>query len=316
LTIKKYTSTDKQIWDNFLSVSKNATFLFRRDFIEYHGERFLDHSVLIFNSKKKILALFPACQKNKTIYSHSGLSYGGIIFHQDIRFHETKAIFQILLDYFQLQGFQKIIYKQLPYFYQQYPNYEEDIILYQLKAQLIRKDIGAIIDLQSSRPATFLRGRSRELDLQKAQNYGLEIIQSNELSFFWENILTPNLRIRHQIYPTHSLKEINHLAHLFPENISFFTVQKNQEVLAGTLIFQTNEVAHAQYIASSKLGKKHGALTLLFQHLVQNEYSYFKFFSFGVSTENQGKNLNQGLHTWKESFGARAVPHNIYQILI
>ena len=316
MAIKKYTSADKQIWDNFLSISKNATFLFRRDFIEYHGERFIDHSVLIFNSKKKLLALFPACQKKKTIHSHSGLSYGGIIFHQDIRLHEAKIVFQVLLNYFQSQGFQKIIYKQLPYFYQKYPNYEEDIILYQLKAQLIRKDIGAIIDLQSLRSTTFLRGRSRELDLQKAQNHNLKIIQSNNLSYFWKNILIPNLKTRHQISPTHSLNQITYLVDLFPKNIRFFSVQKNQQIVAGTLIFQTDEVAHAQYIASSELGKKHGALTLLFQHLVRNKYSDFKFFSFGISTENQGKHLNQGLHTWKESFGARAIPHNIYQILI
>ena len=39
-----------------------------------------------------------------------------------------------------------------------------------------------------------------------------------------------------------------------------------------------------------------------------------KYFDFGISNENNGENINEGLSYWKESFGARTIIHNFYEI--
>ena len=82
------------IWNDFVSKSKNGTFLFHRDFIEYHSDKFDDFSLLVF-FKQELVALLPANQVNNTIFSHQGLTYGGLILKQDIKFG-TPATYDLI----------------------------------------------------------------------------------------------------------------------------------------------------------------------------------------------------------------------------
>ncbi len=49
LSVERYTASRKREWDAFVSAAKNATFLFSRDYMDYHSDRFADHSLMIFN---------------------------------------------------------------------------------------------------------------------------------------------------------------------------------------------------------------------------------------------------------------------------
>ena len=46
--VEKYTKENRLAWDTFISGAKNATFLFARDFMEYHSDRFTDYSLLVY----------------------------------------------------------------------------------------------------------------------------------------------------------------------------------------------------------------------------------------------------------------------------
>ncbi|HQW68620.1 MAG TPA: hypothetical protein PLH25_03065, partial [Flavobacterium sp.] len=78
-TIKKYNSEYFTIWNAFVSSSSNATFLFHRDFMEYHSDRFEDYSLLVFEDEK-LISIFPANRVENTVFSHQGLTYGGFVF--------------------------------------------------------------------------------------------------------------------------------------------------------------------------------------------------------------------------------------------
>ena len=52
--VRQYESKDYQDWNAFIGKAKNATFLFNRDFMEYHKERFDDFSLLIFVDEKLV----------------------------------------------------------------------------------------------------------------------------------------------------------------------------------------------------------------------------------------------------------------------
>lgn len=49
MKIEIYKSGLKAEWDGFVRNSKNGTFLFYRDFIEYHGDRFGDYSLMFYD---------------------------------------------------------------------------------------------------------------------------------------------------------------------------------------------------------------------------------------------------------------------------
>ena len=78
-TVKKYTENDYAIWNDFIEHAKNATFLFHRDFMEYHKDRFEDYSLLVFDGEK-LVAVLPANKNGETLYSHQGLTYGGLVY--------------------------------------------------------------------------------------------------------------------------------------------------------------------------------------------------------------------------------------------
>ncbi len=46
--------------------------------MDYHSDRFNDHS-LVFTRKNRLIGLLPANIKDEALYSHGGLTFGGII---------------------------------------------------------------------------------------------------------------------------------------------------------------------------------------------------------------------------------------------
>ena len=49
-------------------------------------------------------------------------------------------------------------------------------------------------------------------------------------------------------------------------------------------------------------------------HLIKNVFQNKSCFDFGISNENQGKHINEGLNYWKEGFGARTITQDFYDI--
>jgi hypothetical protein len=65
----EYTHNQKQSWDEFITNSKNGNFLFYRDYVEYHSDRFTDNS-LMFYEKDNLVAVMPANIKDKTLIGY------------------------------------------------------------------------------------------------------------------------------------------------------------------------------------------------------------------------------------------------------
>jgi hypothetical protein len=104
------------------------------------------------------------------------------------------------------------------------------------------------------------------------------------------------------------------LLNRFPDNIHLYEIH-DQNILAGTLLFESKNVVHAQYISATPKGRERGALDLLFDHLLSVVFAKKEFFSFGTSNGSDGQQLNRGLMSWKEGFGARVHTLDIYEIL-
>ena len=81
-TVRRYSSEYFELWNAFISIAKNATFLFHRDFMEYHSDRFQDFSLLVFEGEK-LMSVLPANRVGDTVFSHQGLTYGGLVLDDD-----------------------------------------------------------------------------------------------------------------------------------------------------------------------------------------------------------------------------------------
>jgi hypothetical protein len=308
-SVKKYTAEDKFLWQQFMETSKNATFLFQRDFMEYHADRFTDHSLLVLK-KGKPVALLPANIADNTLYSHQGLSYGGLILHKKVKLKEVAAIFSSVLQFLNEKGIETLQIKMLPKIYNRLPADELDYLLFIASAERVRADVLSVIDNKNP-----LRIATNRLEgVKKAQKQGLRIVEENDFKGFWEKILTPNLALRHQALPVHSLGEITDLASKFPINIVQFNVYKDNEIVGGATIFETEAVAHVQYISANEDKQQLGTLDFLFEYLITERFRNKRYFDFGTSNENNGKNINEGLLYWKECFGARSIVQSFYEV--
>lgn len=312
ILIERYTSEAHAEWDNLVAGARNGTFLHRRDFMEYHSDRFDDCSLLARNGETgKLLCVMPACKKGDTLSSHSGLTYGGwLLPASGIDAPTLLEVFDKMIDFARQKAINKIIYKPVPYIYHTYPCDEELYALFRYSAKQVAANLSAAIDL--SNPIAFDRGNRHNLNV--AQRHGIKIAESDDWCSFW-HILTAVLNERHNLSPVHSLPEIELLHSRFPDSIKLWTATLDGETVAGTVVFNTATVAHAQYIASSSKGRETKALSALFNHVIAVAQSEGKrFFDFGVSTEADGTYLNEGLNAQKWRFGARGVIYPIYEI--
>ncbi len=307
--IKKITSLDKALWNDFVRSAKNSTFLFQRDFMEYHSDRFEDHSLMIFKDDK-IVGLLPANILNGTLYSHQGLTYGGLLVNKKIKLKQFIEIFKSLLKFLNREGIEKLQLKLLPKIYCSIPSDEMDYLLFITDAEIIRTDVLSVIHNQNP-----IKIASNRLEgLKKAQKNNLRIEEGNDFESFWNEILIPNLALRHDTLPVHSLGEIAQLGNDFPKNILQFNVFKDSDIVGGATIFETENVAHVQYISANEDKQQLGTLDFLFEFLINNRFKNKKYFDFGTSNENQGKNINEGLLYWKECFGARSISQSFYEV--
>ncbi|WP_040251528.1 hypothetical protein [Psychroserpens mesophilus] len=308
--IKIYQPELKQQWDEFVATSKNATFLFQRDFMEYHQDRFEDYSLMIFNTNK-LFAVMPANKNGNKICSHQGLSYGGLVLSKDCKFEHVLSAFETLLKFLNGKGFSNLELKLLPKIYHKLPGDEIDYLMFKTKAEIIRRDVSAVIDMLNPLK---IKSSNRIRNLKKARLNHIEVRESMQLDSFFNEILIPNLQEQHEALPVHSVAEITELKTKFPNNIRQFNAYYQNDIIAGVTVFETEQVAHAQYISTINSKKEFAGLDAIFDALVHTFFKNKRYLSFGISNENQGQHINRGLLKWKESFGARVISHDFYNV--
>lgn len=309
ITVQRYQKSDFSRWNSFVNEAKNSTFLFHRDFMEYHADRFEDFSLLLLDENQNITAVLPANIVGKTLYSHQGLTYGGLILKFDIQLFEVINLTLSLLLYLFENQIYKLYLKQLPVFYSKTPTDEMEYISYLLNAKLVRRDSLSVINLDSK--VSYNYGRKRSV--KRGIDNNLICVQENTFEEFWNNILIPNLKIKHNAMPVHSLEEITLLKSKFPNNIKQFNVYKDGEIVAGTTMFIYDNVAKPQYISGNFQKNKIGSIDFLYDFLLK-EFQNKSYFDFGPSNVDEGKKVVEGILFWKESFGARTYVQNFYEI--
>lgn len=308
ISVVPYNANIKESWNLFNRDSKNGIFMFDRNYMDYHADRFIDHS-LMFYEDSKLIALLPLNIKDCILYSHQGLTFGGFITNSIMKQYKMLECFKALLEYMREIKVQKMIYKAIPYIYHKYPAQEDLYALFRSGAKMMRMDCSATIYLQN--PIRFSELRKR--GVKKALKNEVQIESSTNFEAF-VTLLNEVLQTRHNTQAVHSAKELELLHNRFKENIALYIAKQNNEILAATLLFIYPNLVHTQYLAASEKGRAVGALDLLIKTLIDTYATTKQYFDFGISTENNGLFLNEGLIAQKEGFGGRTIVHSFYEL--
>ncbi|RYJ38486.1 FemAB family [Flavobacterium anhuiense] len=311
-TIKKYSQEDYSIWNDFVDQSKNATFLFHRDFMEYHKDRFEDFSLLVFENQK-LRAVLPANKKGNAVYSHQGLTYGGLVYLPKLKAEKVESILDEILLFLKENQVDTFYYKPVPNFYFSEGNATMDFFLLKRGAVLERKEMNLAVNLQ----APLKISKSKMKHFRRIENLDLDIFEEEDFDPFWKKILEPRLAEKFNVKPVHSKEEMALLKSKFQKNIRQYSAYRNDEIIAGITIFETKNVVKSQYGATSKMGEEFRALDFLFINLIHKYKRKGKhFFDMGIVGEENELGYNQGLLAQKEELGCTVYNQDFYKIQI
>ena len=110
IRVELYEQKHKAQWDELVRQSKNGVFLFYRDYMEYHADRFSDFSLLFFQGSE-LVALMPANRVDETVISHGGLTFGGIVSDSTMTTSRMLKVFSALVNDLCARGVKKLVYK-------------------------------------------------------------------------------------------------------------------------------------------------------------------------------------------------------------
>jgi hypothetical protein len=276
--------------------------------MDYHADRFRDHSLMVLVDER-LVALLPADERDSRLRSHGGLTFGGMVSDRRMSANLMLEIFDAVLAHLRAEGIAEWLYKPVPHIYWGVPGEEDLYALFRNQATLVRRDLSSSILLSDRLP--YSKGRSSSI--KRARNGGLDVGWSDAFEEFME-LAARSLEARHGVAPTHSAEELRLLARRFPENIRLATARRAGQLLAGAVVYETPWVAHTQYIATADEGRDLSAADAVVDTLIAGYAAAKRWFDFGISTEQDGRHLNEGLVRNKESYGARSVAYDCWRL--
>lgn len=311
LTIKRYSNGLESVWNEFNKESKNSLFMFDRKYMDYHKDRFCDHS-LMFYDEDKLVAILPMSEHEDALISHGGLTYGGFITDSKMKQHTMMDCFSSLIDYAKCNGFKSIKYKCIPHIYHSQPAEEDRFALFANGAKLETVDVSTYLNL--SNPLKMPKGRKAQIS--RAKREGVVIEELFELDDFNKFIELENevLIEHHGVKAVHTGDELKMLRDRLPENIHLFAAIKDGNMIAGTVVYEYDQVVHTQYMAANDEARTIGALDLAVSTVIEKYKEIKKWLDFGISTEHGMIYLNEGLCSQKEGFGGRTGVYEIWDI--
>ncbi len=251
----------------------------------------------------------------RLLVSHPGSSMGSLVVPSGLAFADAEEISKALIAYARSAGFDGIRLTLPPMIYLNSPSEYMNFCLMSNGFEYIQRNVTSVIELAASEALILKQFKpTHRTAVRKAEKSGVKIRQSTDWDAFYA-ILEKNLSIRHDVSPTHSLKELKTLAEIFSDKIVLFGAYLGEDLIAGVVNFIVKEeVALAFYISHDESFQEHRPINLLFYSIfswaIQNGIRTFDFGTFTVDGEP-----NRGLARFKENFGASGVFRDTIQIL-
>jgi len=291
-----------QDWDAFVEQdAANGTVFHTRSYLSYHEEgRFVDRS-LVLHEGGKIVCVFAVSDRNGSLFSHAGTSYGGPVIHK--KHYSTRSISNILNALTAEIGCLPAMRIAENVFFAT----GNDPLLYHLaKQRKVQPELGVFVDVTGIASLDqaidrFSRARFRSRARALLRNGYQEPAPSHDYGRFY-SLLEQNLK-RHDTTPTHALDELKRLAAILGDR---------QQLIAGSqagtwMIRGTQRCWHTFYIARGDAAVDGEVLLVLAQAMTTAAREGARYLNFGICTETRGQDMNYGLMSFKEGLGGQAV---------
>jgi Acetyltransferase (GNAT) domain len=311
IDVHVYNESEHRFWDEFVKNANNGTLFHERKFLNYHPkDRFKDHS-LVFMEKGKPIALFPAVEwfneGERSLYSHRGSSYGGVIQPINQGVEKNVKIVKALGNYARENGFDNIVMTLPPDIYNHQLNNYLEFACFKEGYTYVKREISSVLKLEDHIDKNLAKFKStHRTAYRRGEKMGVKVRESDDYEAFY-GILKNNLNIRHGVEPTHTLKELVRLKKLYPERIRLYGAYLKEILIAGIVMFDANAlVTLAFYISHDEAYQEFRGVNVLFKDVIADSIKRgFQYLDYGIFTVNMEPNY--GLARFKESFGSGGV---------
>ncbi len=312
MEVVKLTQKDTKHWEAFVAAANNGTIFHTLKFLSYHPKRRFRNYHLIIKERGRVIALFPAVEHDKTIISHRGASYGGFVLQHGTGIHTTCLAVEHLVTYLRNHGYNKVVLTQTPIIYYKKPNQYIDFALVKSGFTYLKREVTAVIPLDAAEPLVTFHADARR-STKKAIREGVLVSISDEYDTFYR-ILKRNLGMRHNVSPTHTLRELKKLKKLYPDDIILFAACRKNRMLGGIVVFVANpKVILAFYISHDSNYQSFRPVNLLFYEVLKwGRNRGFSYLDLGTFTLNMEPNW--GLGRFKENHNARGFLRDTYEL--
>lgn len=306
--IKEYDESQLKIWDDFVfNQSLNGTIYHSRVFLNYHKDKFIDSSIMIYN-KKKLIAVFPCCKCNDTYYSHRGSTQGGIIIKE--KYYTLSKLTQIMDEIFNY--YNQNLYIKLSesiYFKNNMNNELLNFILSQ-KCK-VYKDISLFFNINKTKNIidSFPKNDNKRLLLKHINNNNKQIsfVISNQLEDYknYYYLLERSLKKKNNVKPLHNLDEFILLKELLDEKqFLFLSKDNNGDILSGALVFLINNNTYYTVYLMTNYEKKHSQIFYLLYELFElAKKNNISIVNLGACSTGGGENILYSKYKFKSSCG-------------
>ncbi len=314
LSIVRYSETDAPAWDEFVKSSWNGTFIHTRKYLAYHQSRFEDHSAILRDSNGKWVGLFPAAvdpDDPHMITSHPGITFGGVVHRGKLVGPAMIEALETICQFYSAREYQRLRYRSIPLIYHQVPSEDDRYALFRLGATIFRCDLFSVVNVVS--PPSM----SPQLPRKIAQGNSVNLVvhQGKDLlPKVWE-VLSEQLKLRHNSTPVHSLAEIQDLFERFPSRLQCRASYAGDTMASAVITYDFGRVIRLQYSTATDFGRGVNATAWLLHRLLLSARAIgTTWFDFSSSNGNDGHVINEGLHRFKSQFGASGVAHQFYEV--
>jgi len=293
-------------WDQFVDRSPMGTIFHKIGFLSYHGNKFSDASMVVFDGSRPV-AVFPAAVAGGSVCSHPGSTVGGVVFHRRLSPEDLGEVVDALVCNYRDAGYESVLIRGTPGAMCRERVMTDFFTLGKHGFNVSRLDLWSVITGDSKMSSAKKRG------VKNARKSGLEFTEIGVDEFY--RLLSDVLRHRHGIEPHHTPEEIAMLVRMFPGDFNLVGVMSDGVLVAASMVVFLNDVAaHAHYIASSADGNRLHACDLLIHECCNMVFgSGRKVLTLG-SVTYYGDFASDGLFRFKTGFGAGIDMHPFYEV--
>ena len=194
------------------------------------------------------------------------------------------------------------------------PAEEDRYALFRNQAVLERVEASTVINL--SEPIKMPKGRKAQISRARREGVLIEELESLEDFNIFIDLENSVLSEHHATKAVHTGGELKLLHDRLPQNVHLFAAIYENEMIAGTVVYEYKHVIHTQYMAANDAARQIGALDLAVNTVLEKYKDSKLWMDFGISTEDGGHYLNEGLISQKEGFGGRTNVYEMWRIIL